>query len=166
MNSENTNTDQGQQPTQQAADPVSTDTTNVSDSLLDMEGTENSFEVKDGQKPKDLDDKYWDPEGKKVRVDELYKSLQDAEKRAKGLRDKLARGDGKAPKDIKEYSFTPPEKYAQLVPENDPVVGAAKEIAHKYGMPKEMFSSFMADMTEKLGGLAENLQDQPVEMSE
>lgn len=130
-------------------------TTTATDSLLDFNNPAGDgykpLDIKEGVKPEGLDDSLWDPEKKTIKIDELHKRYQDAEKRAKGLRDKLAKG--VVPKDAKEYEFKVPEKYAKDVPADDPVVNEARQVALKYGMSKEMFAGFMAEMTEKVGAL-------------
>lgn len=141
----------------------------TSDSLL--EGTDN-VEVVDFSKgkPKDFPDEAWDAEKNTPKADVLYNKFKEAEARAKGLRDKLAKGDGKAPKDAKEYAFKPSEKAGKIFKEGDaskdPLVMAAAPIAHKYGLSKDAFQGFMSEMSDKIAELAEaNANQEPVEMT-
>lgn len=112
-------------------------------------------------KPEGFPDDAWDDKTKTPKADILYNKLQAAEKMAKDLRAKMGKGDHKAPKEEKEYTFTPDAKYKSMAPDNDPIVAAGRKIALKHGMSKEMFSSFMGDMTNEIGALVENLKNEP-----
>lgn len=100
----------------------------------------------------------WDEAAKQPKADVLAKHLKAAEDRAKGLRDKLAKGLPKPPKDAKEYEFKASDKSKKYVADNDPVVAAAAPIALKYGLSKEQFAGFMGDMADTLAELSEKAQ--------
>lgn len=123
----------------------------TSDSLLNDAA---NIEVVDFTKgmPKDFPKEAWDDEKKAPKAEVLFDKFKEAEARAKGLRDKLAKGDGKAPKDVKEYVFKPSEKSAKIFKDGDaskdPLIQAAAPIAHKYGLSKDAFQGFMSDMSD------------------
>lgn len=123
----------------------------TSDSLLN---DADNVEVVDFSKgmPKDFPKEAWDDEKKAPKADVLYNKFKDAEARAKGLRDKLAKGEGKPPKDPKEYQFKPGEKGAKLFKDGDaskdPLIAAAAPIAHKYGISKEAYQGFLSEMSD------------------
>lgn len=138
--------------------------TSLFDALDDDSETTVSLEVKDGVKPESLDGKYWDEEKKVIKVDEMHRALTEAESRAKGLRDKLAKGVNKAPADIKEYTIEPGEKGKSLIKDGDPLIDAGKNIAKECGMPKEMFAKFMGKMADFLGEMSSKKLE-PVQLS-
>jgi len=130
-----------------------TDTTNtesqaaVSDSLLDAPEAQETKAVDfTAGKPADFPDEFWDAEKNTAKADAIYAKYQEAEARAKGLRDKLAKGAQNAPKDPKEYEVALPEDVAKVIPANDPLIEAARPIAHKYGLSKEAFNGFIGEM--------------------
>jgi len=120
-------------------------------------------------KPEWMSDEAWDAEKKAPKADILAKELKAAQDRAKGLRDKLAKGENKAPKDVKEYAFTPSEKgkaaFTDGDPSKDPVVQAVAPIALKHGLSKEQYSGFMADVAEVLADMAEKNGAQVTELT-
>lgn len=110
-------------------------------------------------KPEGFPDEAWDEKEKKPKSDVLFKKWQEAETRAKGLRDKLAKGEGKPPKDAKEYSFKPSEKSAKLFGDGDaskdPLVQAVGPIAKKYNLTKEQYTGFMGEISDKIAEMVE-----------
>lgn len=149
-------------------------TEGTGDSLLDGieddgAGAEQAIDFTKG-KPENFPDDAWDEKENKPKPDVLYKKLQDAEARAKGLRDKLAKGEGKPPKDAKEYSFKPSEKGAKAFkdgdPSKDPLVAAAAPIAHKYGLSKEQFAGFMTEMSDAMVDHAEKMAGETQELTD
>lgn len=145
-----------------------------SDSLLDGvedDGSGDGAPVDFSKgKPEGFPDDAWDEKEKKPKADVLYKNLQAAEKRAADLRAKLGKGDHKAPKDAKEYTFKPSEKGAKAFKDGDiskdPVVAAVAPIAQKYGLSKEQYAGFMTDMTDVLVDMAEKSgKEEPAELS-
>lgn len=144
-----------------------------SDSLLDdVEGDDGS--AGDGQpvdfskgKPEGFPDDAWDEKENKPKSDVLFKKWQDAENRAKGLRDKLAKGEGKPPKDAKEYTVDAGDKGKALIKSDDPLLAEAQKIAHELKIPKETYGKFMGKLTDFLADHIEKLQkDGPAEMTE
>jgi len=117
------------------------------DSLLAEQPAPLDFSV---GKPEGFPDDFWDMEGNKPNVDRLFKEFQNRDKIAKDLRVKIGRGEftGKAPEDIKEYTFD--ESLKDLVPEGDPLMEAARQSAKEAGLPKEAFSKFMTPILTKL----------------
>lgn len=143
-----------------------------SDSLLD--GLEDEGGVAgDGTKPLDFTkgkpegfpDELWDGEKNQPKADLLYQKMQDAEARAKGLRDKLAKGEGKPPKDAKEYTVDAGEKGKTLITDNDPLLAEAQKIAHELKIPKETYGKFMGKLTDFLADHIEKLQENPPELT-
>jgi hypothetical protein len=141
----------------------------TSDSLLN--DAEN-VEVVDFSKgmPKDFPKEAWDDEKKAPKAEVLYDKFKEAEARAKGLRDKLAKGEGKAPKDPKEYAFKPGEKGAKLFKDGDaskdPLIAAAAPIAHKYGISKEAYQGFLSEMSDFIADKVGEAQEAgPAELS-
>jgi hypothetical protein len=120
-------------------------------------------------KPEWMSDEAWDAEKKAPKADILAKELKAAQDRAKGLRDKLAKGENKVPKDVKEYAFTPSEKgkaaFTDGDPSKDPVVQAVAPIALKHGLSKEQYAGFMADVSEVLADMAERHGAQVTELT-
>lgn len=123
--------------------------------LADIDTNEEpAIDLSTGEKPEGLDAGFWDEDKKSVNIDALHKAYQEEAKRAKGLRDKLAKGVGKAPKDASEYVIEFGEKGKGLIKDdNDPVVGAAKTAAHKAGISVEQFNAFMAQMGDSLADI-------------
>lgn len=120
-----------------------------SDSLLDIDG-DDAIDFSSG-KPEGFPDDLWDAEANTPKVDMLYQRMQEAENRAKGLRDKLAKGAGKAPKDAAEYEFFVPDDLKDFIPDNDPVLEKARAVAFKSGMPKELAEAFIGEMIAEIG---------------
>lgn len=144
------------------------------DSLLDGvdddEGDGQPVDFSKG-KPEGFPDDAWDAKENKPKADVLFNQLKAAEKRAADLRAKLGKGDHKAPKDAKEYTFKPTEKGAKAFKDGDiskdPVVAAVAPIALKHGLSKEQYAGFMQDMTDVLVDLAEKSgTDTPAELSD
>ena len=104
-------------------------------------------------RPEGFPEEFWDATANAPVVDRLFSSYQQEKKRAEGLRVKLSKGEfeGKAPADISEYTFELPEGAPEnLVPNDDPLLVAAKEAAKNAGLPKEAFSKFMGPVIAKI----------------
>lgn len=131
-----------------------TDVTNTeapSDSLLDTPEANtpdpSTLDFSKG-KPEGFPDDFWDAEKNAPKVTDLYAKYQEAEQRAKGLRDKLAKGSQNAPKDPKEYEVKLSDEVAKVIKTDDPMFEEARKVAHKHGLSKEAFNGFMAEMAE------------------
>ena len=148
-----------------AADTTTNDNQQTSEiSLLDGVDETSTIDFSKGEKPEGFPDDYWDADKKAPKADTMYEALQKQEKIAKDLRAKMGKGDHKAPKEAKEYTFTVDEKYKEMVPENDPIIEEARNVALKYGLSKEAFQGFMTDMIGKVGDLRSEMADaQPSE---
>lgn len=120
------------------------------DALDDNEGID--FDFTTGEQPEGFPDEYWDAENGSVNAQALYEGLQKQEKIAKDLRAKMGKGDHKAPKDAKDYKLELSEELSAMVAEDDPLLGKAREVAHKFGMSQENFQGFMSEM---MGSMAE-----------
>lgn len=153
MTEENQGTQQDTtEPTQETAATEEASAESNSNSLLDSlsEGDGITFDFTTGDKPEGFPDDLWDADGKQPNAQALFDSLKKNEKIAQDLRRKMGKADHKAPKEASEYKFEASEKVAELIPADDPLIGAAQEIAHKHGMSQEMFGNFMAEITEKM----------------
>lgn len=116
--------------------------------------------------PENFPKEAWDETAKAPKADILYQKLQDAETRAKGLRDKLARGEGKPPKTAEEYAFKPSEKAAKIFEKDDPLEKAARAVALEAGLTKEQFEKFMGKMSDSIADLADaRAKEQPAELT-
>ncbi len=141
-----------------------------SDSLLDGLGDDGgdagakALDFSKG-KPEGFPDELWDADKNQPKADLLYQKMQDAEARAKGLRDKLAKGEGKPPKDAKEYTVDAGEKGKALVKDDDPLLAEAQKIAHELKIPKETYGKFMGKLTDFLADHIEKLQENPPELT-
>jgi hypothetical protein len=140
-----------------------TETAAPSDSLLDTPEANSpdpsTLDFSKG-KPEGFPDDFWDVEKNAPKVTDLYAKYQEAEQRAKGLRDKLAKGAQNAPKDPKEYEVKLSDEVAKVIKSDDPMFEEARKVAHKHGLSKEAFNGFMAEMAEFV---AKNAQAQPAD---
>lgn len=127
---------------------------------------DKSHDLSNGM-PEGFPEEAWDAENNSPKADVLFKKLTEAETRAKGLRDKLAKGEGKPPKDASEYKFTPTEKglaaFKDGNVDNDPIIAASRPIAQKYGLSKEQYAGFMSEMAEVMASTA---GEGPAQMTE
>lgn len=121
-------------------------------------------------KPENFPDAAWDDKEKKPKADVLFDLLSKEQKRVADLRAKMGKGDHKAPKDPKEYTFKPTEKGLKAFkdgnPMNDPVVAAVAPIAHKHGLSKEQYAGLMADISDVLVDMAEKRDTNQQEMTD
>lgn len=102
------------------------------------------------EKPDSLNEKFWDTDNNKLNPQAIYDELQKTDKIAKDLRSKMGKGEHKAPEKADGYKLELSEELQQVIPNDDPLLQSAKEVAHKYGMSQEMFAGFMQEMTGKL----------------
>lgn len=128
------------------------------DGLEDGEG--QTFDFSGEEKPEGFPDEYWDEENKRPNAQALFESLQKQEKIAKDLRAKMGKGAHKPPEKPEQYQFEASEKAAEFIGEDDPVVAAAKEIAHKHGLSQEQYAGFMAEISDKMVDIAAELGDE------
>lgn len=130
--------------------------TQTEDSLLSDIDTaeENKMDFSQGR-PENFPEEFWDEESKAPRADAMFEALQKQEKIAKDLREKMGRGLHKPPESPDGYEFTIDEKYAELVPEDDPVLVKAREVAHKNGIPKELAEAFVNEMGNEIAAMRE-----------
>ena len=133
-------------------DVAQTETTEtLSDSLLDTveakQPDASGLDFSKG-KPEGFPDDLWDGEKNAPKVQDLYAKYQEAENRAKGLREKLSKGAQNAPKDPKEYELKLSDETAKVIKSDDPMIQQARSVAHKYGLSKEAFNGFMSEMSD------------------
>lgn len=148
-------------------DNVNTDNSNdqsadtSSNSLLDAIGDDEgrAFDFTTGERPEGFPEDFWDAESNAVNPQALFDGFKKQEKIAKDLREKMGRGEHKAPEKAEDYTFEPSEAIAEFIKDDDPLVAAGKEIAHKYGMSQEQYAGFMSDMTEKMAELASDMSE-------
>lgn len=110
------------------------------------------------EKPDSLNEKFWDTDNNKLNPQAIYDELQLTEKRVHDLRSKMGKGEHKAPEKADGYKLELSEELQQVIPNDDPLLQSAKEVAHKHGMSQEMFAGFMQEMA---GKIAEISQDAP-----
>jgi len=138
--------------------------TSLADGLEDGEG--QTFDFTTGEKPEGFPDEYWDAESNTVNAQALFEGMQKQEKIAKDLRAKMGKGAHKPPEKAEQYTFEPSEKSAQFIEENDPLVAAAKEVAHKHGLSQEQYEGFMAEMSDRMVDISAELGEGAGELSE
>lgn len=102
-------------------------------------------------KPDFLPDDLWDADQGDVKKEELLKAYEQEAKRAKGLRDKLAKGENKAPVSADGYQVTF-EEGTQIDPE-DKALAIAKEAALKAGLSNEQLNTFVNLYVKETGGV-------------
>lgn len=154
-------------PTTENTPPPSGDTQGGgSESLLNLNGdTPPAFDPK--TKPEDEGmAAFWDDEKGEYKLEELINGYREADTRAKGLRDKLAKGEGKPPKEAGEYKAEIPEELKDSIPEDDPMVEALKPVAHKLGLTQAQYAGVVGEMgkwlKDNIGAIAsgDNLSDE------
>lgn len=133
-------------------------------SLLDEENPDTKeVEMEEGVKPEDLPDELWDEENGTIKTNELYNSWKKAEDRVKGLRTKLARGEGNPPKSVEEYklefSDEDNEVLSSVITEGDPLLEKLKEVCFNNKISNIGYQSIVKDMglflSEKASDVAE-----------
>jgi len=132
--------------------------TSNNDSILDLEGKNDGVKFKPGEKPEGLDDALWDAENKTFKGDAIYEKLTAAEKQAKDLREKMGRR-GAPPEKADDYKFEAPADapWKDMVPADDPVLKAAKDVAHKLGLSQGQFGPLVQEV---LNAAYKNLEAQ------
>lgn len=133
-----------------------TETTESTDSLI----TENKA-LDFTERPEGFPDEFWNAEKNSVNIDALYKSWDIEKRRSEGLRAKLSKGEfeGKPPADIKEYVLG--DEFKDMVKDGDPLYDAARNAAKEAGLPKEVFSKFMAPVLNQLTELQKEATREP-----
>lgn len=119
-----------------------------------------TFDFTKNERPEEFPEDFWDTENNVVNINALYSDYKRQEKRVADLREKLGRGEHKPPKEPTDYKFEPTEKAASFIKEDDPLVAAAQEVAHKYGMSQDQFSGFMAEITDRMVDVSNTMYDQ------
>ena len=137
-----------------------TEPVKVSDSLITDEP-----KLDFSTKPEGFPDNYWDAEKNAPNVDQLYKDFQNRDKIAKDLRVKLSKGEftGVPPKDAAEYTLELADELKPMVPDDDPMLGAARNAALEAGMSKEQFGKFMPTVVKALADLRAQADAPPTE---
>lgn len=158
----NDSQDTGDTSTQDTTEDASSDS--LLDSLDDGEGVDMDFTS--GEKPEGLADEFWDEETNTPNVKAMYDAMKKQEQRANDLRSKLGKGVQKAPEKADDYTIDFSETASQHIPEDDPIVNAGKEVAHKYGLSQEQYAGFMAEMADKLVDHAEEMAANPPELTD
>ncbi len=111
----------------------------------------DSTEPAPAVKPDFLPDDLWDAQTGDVKKEELLKAYEQEAKRAKGLRDKLAKGENKAPAHADDYQVTFEEM--DVDPE-DKALLIAKEAALKAGLSNEQLNTFVNLYLKETGGIS------------
>lgn len=132
--------------------------------LEDGEGT--TFDFSGEGKPEGFPDEYWDEEAGSVNAQALFDGLRKQEKIAKDLRSKMGKGEHKPPEKAEQYTFDASEKSAEHIKDDDPLVAATKEIAHKHGLSQEQYAGFMAEITDRMVDMAQEMGDENSETNQ
>lgn len=165
---ENNNTEQQQTqeaPEGEATEQAAPEEQAPKDSLIVDVEDPKPLAFEKGVKPEGIPDDAWDETTGEVKVEALFQAYQNEAKRAKGLRDKLAKGGDKAPKDPSEYKLEFAEEIKAVIPDNDPLVEAGRKIAQKNGLSQEQFQGFMSEMAGEVAKLRSQIE-QPEAPSE
>lgn len=107
--------------------------------LSDEKTTENG-------RPDGLDDDLWDVENNTFNAQALYNRLQHSENRVKGLRQKLSKGEGAAPKTIDGYTLELSENDGFEVDSEDPVINKVREICFENKLSNEVYQNIIKGM--------------------
>jgi hypothetical protein len=113
-------------------------------------------------RPDNIPESFWDAEKNALKTDDLLKSYDDAEKRAKGLRDKLAKGWQNVPDDATKYAFELPDTFKETLEDgelNEEMVDFAKAAAFESGLSQEQFNNFMGRIIPQLHEYGINLDN-------
>jgi hypothetical protein len=113
-------------------------------------------------RPDNIPESFWDAEKNALKTDDLLKSYDDAEKRAKGLRDKLAKGWQNVPDDATKYAFELPDTFKETLADgelNEEMVDFAKAAAFESGLSQEQFNNFMGRIIPQLHEYGINLDN-------
>lgn len=132
------------------AEPAKTDPNNdgLGNHLADdPTAAAKAAELAKRERPEWLPEKFWDPEKKEPRTEQVAKSYAELEKN-------FRLGKHKAPKDGK-YDLTP---FADKVPADDPLIAKYTEWAGKYGLPQAAYEEMIAQVVEMAGGLQAETQ--------
>jgi hypothetical protein len=99
-------------------------------------------ELANRERPNWLPEKFWDPEKKEARIDQLAKSYAELEKNFK-------LGKHKAPADGK-YDMTP---FADKIPADDPLIGKYTDWAKRHGLSQTAYEELVNEVVELAGGV-------------
>lgn len=119
-------------------------------------------------RPEGLDEKFWDPDGGKVRFDEIGKELGDL-RAIRAERDAVKAGVPEKPEGYQPKlpeGLKLPDGVEFQVDESDPRYVAARQFAHEIGMPQETFSRLLgldAQMTVSQNERINEMYDRQVE---
>lgn len=135
---------------------------NESFSLLDDENPDASSKpFEPGVKPEGLPDELWDEENQTFKGEDLFTRWQQAEDRAKGLRAKLSRGEGKPPKSTEGYTLDmtdeEQELLANVIQDDDPVIHKLKEVCLENKVSNQVYQSIVKDVGAFLGQHAQEI---------
>ena len=152
----------------QSSEDKGTESEKSTKSMLDvLDETEGvSFDFSTGEMPEGFPEEFWDAENNKVNEQALFDGLKKQEKIAKDLRAKMGKGEHKAPESADQYTFEPSESVAEFIDEGDPLVAAAKEIAHKHGLSQEQYAGFMSEISDKMVEVANEMGEEGSPMNE
>lgn len=101
-------------------------------------------------RPEGFDENLWDDKTNDVKKDALIKAYQEESKRAKGLRDIIAKGNHKAPESADKYVFEVGDDLKDIVNENNPAIDVFRKAAHAHGLSQEQAKGVLADYVKGL----------------
>lgn len=138
------------------------------DSMLDAldDGDGVSFDFSGDEKPEGFPDEYWDAENGGVNAQALFDGLKKQEKIAKDLREKMGKGQHKAPEKPDDYKLELSEELQALVPSDDPLMAKARQRAHEHGMSQEAFQGFISEIIADMAELATGESPESAEAAE
>jgi hypothetical protein len=119
---------------------------------------------KTNEPPEGVPADFWDTEKKSIKSDELLKAYQQEANRAKGLRDKLAKGYQNVPEKPEEYGFELKPEGKEILGEaklNDELIGLTKNAAKEAGLSKEQYDNFMATIVPELHKVSTKEKPEP-----
>ena len=131
------------------------------------ENTNNNAGQTPGENSPPVGEEFWDAENKTVKTDDLWKAFQQEQTRAKGLRDKLAKGYQNVPEKVEDYSFELAKESQEKMGDvkfNDTLVGLTKTAAKEAGLSKEQYNQFMASVIPQLHEISNQQQQTPEEI--
>lgn len=120
------------------------DLSGLNDAIADNAAAETGRQETGPAMPEGLDPRFWDAETGQVKLADLITEAN----RAKGLRDKLAKGGEDAPANVEGYEFAAPEGY-EFGEEDAPLLQIAAQLGVKYKLNQETLNGLLGDFIVK-----------------
>lgn len=97
-------------------------------------------------KPDWVLEQHWDAAKGEIKYDAVAKSYKDTRAELMALKAEGKTGKDKPPESADKYTFTAPEGLPAVIAEDDPVMGAFRESAHKAGLSQAQFDAIAGDV--------------------